>query len=251
MKVRKALTPEQKTTLANAKALIAEIEGMEAGEGQEDTELKEAMMALNEKDQMGEQPEGEDIEKEEEDDEEEVEPGKAQNPMKVVKDTTTIGKPDASTGSSDAEEKVEDQPEQSKENLDEIAKSLARLVKAMGRRTVTKSKDNTLNSVLIGLSKVVKSMQEDQVQQRAVLNDIMDGLGLAKTVEQNYQTSVQKSRRPVQTADTNEVLREVAKGLNALIGRQAEDKTASLEGNSGTVRKALSENLESLLTYKP
>ncbi len=57
-KVKKGLTPEQKTALENAKALISQIESMEMGEGQEDSELEEAYKMLNEKEQMGEQPEG-------------------------------------------------------------------------------------------------------------------------------------------------------------------------------------------------
>lgn len=239
------LTPEQKTALANAEALISEIKSMEAGEGQEDEELKEAIMALNKEEQMGEQPEGEDIEKEEEEEEEGTTP--PEKPSKVVKDTTTIGKPDASTASSDAEDIVDDQPDQSKENLDEIAKSLAVLVKAIGRKNVKKSQGGSrVEEVLVGLTKVIKAMQDDQAQQRAALNDIFEGLNLAKPLEQSYNTNVHKSRKPVQTTDTNAVLTEVAKSLKTLLEKQVTKEEVGQEGNSGFVRKSLSDIMTDL-----
>lgn len=251
------LTPEQKTALANAKALIAEIESMDGGQGNEDKELEEAYMALNEDQQMGEQPDGEEgVDKEtghEEPDGDEMTPPVKKS--KVKKNVTTMGTPDASTASDDAEDRIDDQPDQSEENLSEIAKSLDRLVKAIGSKNVKKaqasSKDaNGLTKVIVDLTKVVKSMQRDQIQQRAVLTDILDGLGMAKAVEQNYQTGVQKAQgarqRPVQTTDTNEVLMQVTKALQAIAGNANKAETPT-DSPASSVRKSLGENLEAIL----
>jgi hypothetical protein len=257
-KICKSLTPEQKAALANAKALINEIESMEMGEGEgTEQEMEEAEMALNEKDQIGEQPEGEEPDGDEmkKDDDEDTDVDDPMNPVKVVKKTiSTMGSPDAgtSTADDDAEEREEKLPEETKENLDSVAKTLAKLVKAIETRRIAKSKntDTSLSNVLVGLTKVVKSLQADQAQQRIVLSDILDGLKLSKPIEQNYQSAVQKSKRPVQTTDTNAVLMEVTKALQSISNRGDEvTKTASVEGNSHTVRKSLAENLEALLKY--
>ena len=249
------LSPEQKQALMNAKALIQEIESMEGGtqEGEEPIN-QEAEMAFNPKEQMGEQPEGEQVT--EPKDAKKIPEVKESFSKKTYKDISQIAKPDASTANDKAEEKVEDRPDQDEENIGEVAKALATIAQSLQRKNVAKSQASSGSELVVvinELTKVVKSLAASQTNQGAVLEDILEGLGVAKSIETKQDAlRVEKSdpRRPVGTTDTNEVLLQVTKALQAIAANQDKSGTYMVGDNSSDVRKSLADNLEDLLKYR-
>jgi hypothetical protein len=250
------LSPEQKQALMNAKALIQEIESMEGGtqEGEEPIN-QEAEMAFNPKEQMGEQPEGEEM-TQPADGTKKTPEVKESFSKKTYKDISQIAKPDASTANDKAETKVEDRPDQDEENIGEVAKALATIAQSLQRKNVAKSQTSNgaeLVGVINELTKVVKSLAASQANQGAALEDILEGLGVAKSIETKQQAlRVEKSdpHRPVGTTDTNEVLLQVTKALQTIAANQAAPNTYTVGDNSSDVRKSLADNLEDLLKYR-
>jgi hypothetical protein len=252
------LTPEQKQALMNAKALIQEIEAMEGGSQEGDApadkpEAQEAQMAFNPDEQMGDQPEGENATQPK--DEKKQPEVKESFTKKTYKDISQMATPDASTARDKAEDKVDDIPDQDEENIGEVAKALATIARSLQAKNVAKSATPT-GSELVGvineLTKVVKSMMETQKNQGAVLEDVLEGLGVAKSIEAKQEAlRVEKSneRRPVATTDTNQVLLEVTKALQAIAGNKG-DQTYTVGNNSSDVRKSLAENIEALLPVR-
>ena len=239
----------------NAKALIQEIETMEGGsqEGEEPIN-QEAEMAFNPKEQMGEQPEGEQVTDPK--DAKKIPEVKESFSKKTYKDISQIAKPDASTADDKAETKVEDRPDQDEENIGEVAKALATIAQSLQRKNVAKSQTSSgaeLVGVINELTKVVKSLAASQANQGAVLEDVLEGLGVAKSIEtKQVALRVEKSdpRRLVVTTDTNEVLLQVTKALQTIAANQAAPNTYTVGDNSSDVRKSLADNLEDLLKYR-
>jgi hypothetical protein len=239
----------------NAKALIQEIESMEGGTQEGEEPVKgEAEMAFNPKEQMGEQPEGEPVTDPK--DEKKIPEVKESFSKKTYKDISTMGTPDASTARDKAEEKVDDRPDQDEENIGEVAKALATIARSLQIKNVAKSAAPAAGTELVGvineLTKVVKSMMQTQANQGAVLEDVLEGLGVAKSIEDKQASlKVEKSndRKPVATTDTNQVLLEVTKALQSLAANQGTG-TYRVGENSSDVRKALAENIESLLPIR-
>lgn len=247
------LTPEQKQALMNAKALIQEIESMEGGTQEGEEPVKgEAEMAFNPDEKMGDQPEGEpmtdpkDVKK--------IPEVKESFTKKTYKDISQLAKPDASTARDKAEDKVEDIPDQDEENIGEVAKALAVIAQSLQKRNVAKSQApmnaSELVTVINDLTKVVKSMVAKQEAHEAVLEDVLEGLGVAKAIEEKQieRTVTKDTRKPVATTDTNDVLIQVTKALQSIANKG--EQTYTVGNNSSDVRKSLAENLEALLKYQ-
>ena len=228
------LSPEERNLLENAKALISEIESMQ--EGEETMEEEEIEMQMDEN--------GEEEEKKYE---EEYKGGMKAGVKKQESDGTTA--------SDTADERIEDLPEQTEENVDEVAKSIVKLLqkapvnkssdKSVSNRSRIKQGNNTPVLVAMNaLTKVVKSLAENQNEQDQALSSILEGLGVAEAVKPQ---KVEKAS-PVVNADLANVLMEVNKSLKELNSGQSTISQPEQVQDRTTVRKALKGALPQLLT---
>ena len=214
-------------------------------------------MAFNPKEQMGDQPEGEEMTQPADGSKKSPEV-KGSFTKKTYKDISTMGTPDASTANDKAETKVDDIPDQDEENIGEVAKALTTIAQSLQKKNVQKSQQSTINSTeLVGvineLTKVVKSMMQTQANQGSVLEDVLEGRGVAKSIEakqSSLKIAKDNNRRPVATTDTNDVLIQVTKALQSLAANQGSSGTYRVGENSSDVRKALAENIEALLPIR-
>lgn len=223
VKVRKQMSPEQASLLANAKSLIEEIEAMQSGEVAE-PELEEVEMQLDEDEKKKR-------------DEEYTEKSKGTTVLKQESE--------GSTASDDAEEIVEDLPEQTEENVDEVAKAIVGMLqkapinKSGSQTRLDNLSDNkTFMVAFNALTKVVKSLAENQNDHDVALSNILEGLNVADTV----RTEAKKTEaKPVVTSDLGNVLTEITKSLQSL----KDQKSAEPEQKNDRtqVRKSLKEVL--------
>ena len=223
------LSPEERNLLENAKALISEIESMQEGEAT--MEEEEIEMQMDEEDENGKKKEFE----------EEYEGAKGTDVQKQESEGTTA--------SDTADQRVEDLPEQTEENVDEVAKSIVKLLgKAPVNKSVVRSKKGQVNNApvlvaLNALTKVVKSLADNQNEQDQALSSILEGLGVADAVK------VQKAEKnqPVVNADLAQVLNEVNKSLHNL-NRGNNVVQPEQVVDRASVRKSLKEAMPQLLS---
>lgn len=125
-----------------------------------------------------------------------------------------VGEPDASTGSSDAEERLEDLPEWDEENIDEVAKAIIRM--ALGHGVKKSRPSNPLVLALAQVGRAIKEMADTQRLQGNVINDMLEGLGVAKGLEQAQPRTPRN--RPVQTMpqDNANVIKEFINALTSV-----------------------------------
>lgn len=228
------LSPEERNLLENAKALISEIESMQ--EGEETMEEEEVEM------QMEDEENGNEKMKEKEY-EEEYEASAGSNVQKQESD--------GSTASDTADERIEDIPEQTEENVDEVAKSIVKLLqkapvnKSVSNKSKIRQGNNTPVLVAMNaLTKVVKSLAENQNEQDQALSSILEGLGVAEAVKPQ---KVEKAL-PVVNADLANVLMEVNKSLKQLNTGQSMTTQPEQVQDRAAVRKALKGAMPQLLT---
>lgn len=232
------LSPEERNLLENAKALISEIESMQ--EGEETMEEEEIEMQIDDEDE----------EKKKRREEEEFE-GSAGTGVKKQESEGT-------TASDTADERIEDVPEQTEENVDEVAKSIVELLgnspinktvnKPVKKSLKPKSENGENRSMLVAmnaLTKVVKSLADNQNEQDKALSSILEGFGVADAVKTK---EVEKSS-PVLTTDLAKVLHEVNKSLKSLNQEKAVAQPEQVMDRS-TVRKSLKDAMPQLLTPK-
>lgn len=226
------LSPEEKEMLANIKALISQIETMEGGEEEEgippadDGSAPPVAMAEDE------------IDGEEEfvDDEEEG----------VVK--SKVKKGEGSTGSDDSEDIIDDQPEMNEENIKEVAKALLKLgLIKQKKKAVAKSKGGD-SAVLVGaiaqLTKVIKSIQENQNEHKRAIEGMLEGLGIANSIKPER---VAKSK-PVAVNDTKKILSEVFKDILGADGDGGKNQNAvATARNNSDVRKSIGTVMQALV----
>ena len=233
------LSPEERNLLENAKALISEIESMQ--EGEETMEEEEIEMQNNEDEEY-------EMEKMEGKEEEEYKGMKKGMKAGVKKQES-----DGTTASDTADERIEDLPEQTEENVDEVAKSIVKLLqkapvnKSVGSTNRSKVRQGNNTPVLVAmtaLTKVVKSLADNQNQQDMALSSILEGLGVAEAVKPKR---VEKAQ-PVVNADLANVLMEVNKSLKQLNTGQSITAQPEQVQDRTSVRKALKGALPQLLT---
>lgn len=238
-KVRKALTPEEKTLIDNIKSMVEELEGIEQAEGPESGAMEEqASMKADVIDQMSVQPPNmaqanpKKVKPEDESDEETEKCLKKSAPVK--KGIDSQGSSEGSTASDDAEERIEDDiPEGDQKDIAEVSKMLALL---MSRKGVRKA-DPTMDAL-------TKLAEEQKVMKQA-LENLIRGLGVAEQITAAVEEErVEKSERtPVVSTDRDEVVRSVAKALVEALGV---NKTEDASHDINTVRKSLAGVLPAL-----
>jgi len=169
-------------------------------------------------------------------------------PSRAVKTTAKkaiiVGDPDASTGSSDAEERVEDIPEWDEENVDEVAKAILRM--ALGKN-IRKSAQpqNPLVALMTQVTKAIQSIADKQNAHERVLTDVLEGLGVAKQLEEAQPRAARN--RPVQSmpADNANVMKEFVNALLSVMKggdkRNAFGMAETDVSQSDRVHKSMSE----------
>ena len=167
-------------------------------------------------------------EEEEDDDQDEGAPGSIQGaPANVAKPVSSIvkgklkkaiivGDPDASTASGEADERIEDLPEWDEENLDQVVKAILRM--ATGKGVMKSARPQ--NPLVVALAQVTKAMSviaEQQSIHGKVLEDLLDGLGVTKGLDE-AKTRATRSR-PVGTMpqDNANVAKEFINALASVM----------------------------------
>jgi len=138
------------------------------------------------------------------------------------------------------------------ESVDEVAKALLHLVKQKKKTEkskVTNSNDNIM-PVLQQLNKTLKSMSERQKESENAIEGILEGLGVAKAIENETTQKVEKSNPAIRSEKSGqEILAYIAKALgeNRQVEKE-EDEYKNYAGNinqSARARKSISNFLKS------
>ena len=225
------LSPEERNLLENAKALISEIESMQEGEETMEEEYVVEMKEEENEDEYKERQETEEYKK------------------AAAKANVEKQESDGSTASDTADERVEDLPEQTEENVDEVAKSIVQLLtagpvqKAAKPKKVAQSPDKSVLVALTQLTKVVKSLADNQGEQEQALSTILEGYGIVD----NVKAEKSANQAPVVNTDLAQVLTEVSKSLNNLNKQGVSAPQPEQKNDMNSVRKALRETMPQLL----
>lgn len=155
---------------------------------------------------------------------------------------------DGPTANDTGEERIEDMPDVDEENIKAVAKMLARMT---GKKTVAKSMGSVQAQpdALGAMFSVMKSMSEKLEQQGAVIGELLEGLGVAKSAIQDPGMSqVQKSQnRPygdLNGGNLEAVIMAVAKGMAS---GQAQGQSSGIPlaaGFGSSVQKDMGEFVE-------
>ena len=209
------LTNEQQGILANILAQLKEIMQMQAGE--EETTPEDVEMA--------EETEDYEIEKQENEKENEKE-----NEEEVEKSD------EGTHGDDKAEDRVEDLPKETKENVDEVSKAIITLAKmAQGKIQKKKpSKTDTVLKAIEDLIKVNKGLVVENLEQRNVLNEILEGLGISNQITKSLNGTTIKKSKPniIDNSDKTAMLEHLRKEL----GLEKKEEKENYNGNSGKAR---------------
>lgn len=162
--------------------------------------------------------------------------------MKMIAKAMQASDTDGSTANDSGEERAEELPEVDEENVKEVAKMLAKM---MGKKTVAKSRSSA-SPEMAQMFQVMKSLADRVEQQGAVIGELLEGLGVAKSVVADPATQVQKSQgnRPYGALDGGSleaVVMAVAKGMAAAQAPAQSSGIPMAAGFGGTVQKDMSE----------
>jgi len=175
----------------------------------------------------------------------------APNPARTVK-AIIVGDPDASTGSGKADERIEDLPEYEDSNLggpgvgdegiDTIVKSILRM--AFGKNIKKSQQINPLTSALVSVTKALRQIADQQNMQQKVLTDMLDGLGVTKALER--QTRAPRRAVGTMPADTDHVVKELARALSMVSKGQGGSSTSVGEEGALSPSERVRKNLRGL-----
>lgn len=227
--VKKALSPEEVSVLENIGSLVNQLKSSGAGASEDDV-----MMAYDEELDMVKKEDIISSEEEEED---------------VMKESNG---PTANPEDK-AEDRVEEPTDITAGNLSEVGKSLNALVRAInGGQTVQKSapkrrlapKSN--NDVLVmksiaEISKVMKSLADQQNTQNLAIQNILDGIGFTENVQKSLAVQKSKSSAPIGNLDGTQVLAELTSVLKGLQNGNNDRMGENRQQWSGTVQKSRTE----------
>ncbi len=222
-KVRKMLSPEEKTLIDNLKAMIAELESMEAGEMAGGEGVAPALKAVE--GMAGTAP-NEEIGGVETPDLEAEQRKKELMGAGMVATKEISTDTDVPAANDDAEDRIEDIPEQDEENIGEVAKALKVLLEA--RRGVGKSADP---DPIVMVAKAMQAMGDRMSIYESSMTNLLQGMGIADQVV--AQTKVDKDERlPVSSTDHDQAINMVAKALVEALGKNV-SQPAALDGDKG------------------
>jgi hypothetical protein len=222
-RVMKELTGEEMSLISNIGSLVQEIlaqtgGGAAGGAAPAPAAPAQAQMAA----------EAPALEKpEDEEGRTEAPPSNATKPIATMKELTT-GQPDASTANSTAEEKIKDIPEWDEENLEDVVKAIVRMAAGNGVKKTVQT--NPLVAGLTAMANALAAVAKSQQEQGRVLNDLLEGMGVAQAFEQE---TVRKSAA-IQTspADQSNVVKELTNAILKAAGQGANGQGFNGEGDT-------------------
>lgn len=211
--IEKALSPEEKTILANIKSLVEQIEQIEGGEITEPVGEEEVL-------EMGR------------DEEDENTKNKADENPSIVKQG------DGTTADDDAEERVEGDQEETTEDAISAVKALLEKFSAP-----KKQKDPVIQAIM-RMERTVKSAMGRLDSQDKAIEGILEGIGVTKAVLDENAGGEEKPARKI-NRDTDQVVELVSKALAPLLMQKAagvtdaEPEEVLNRGQASQARKAL------------
>jgi hypothetical protein len=220
--VMKALTPEEKTLLANVKAGIEEILNISAAGGESNENGMQAAAVQPPKPQqtvaMAE-------------DRQETTPKLEESPDKKVeecstskvKKETTSQPGDTASAQDKTETRIEDpEPEGSEEALAEISKAFAKFF-GVNKSVKKTAPINPIVEVMAAQQKAMKS-QNDKIDMLAKgLSELMDGMGITKQLEIAEEEVRKAEIKPITNPDSDLVIKHLAdliKGNQSSVEKQ-------------------------------
>jgi len=141
---------------------------------------------------------------------------------------------DSSTASDNADARLEETiPEESEDSVKEVAKVLATALSSIGKSKTEPAKpvDPVLKAIS-DLTEVVKQVRNDQDANSEAIAGLMKGLGVAKSIEDQY-AQVKKAQEP----EDGEVQQNTLRFINNL------QKALEGNGQAATVDKSVDESI--------
>jgi hypothetical protein len=210
--VKKMLSPEEMTLLANLKTIIQELEGLQEGGEQEteapaemslsNKELMAAIKKLTENNNLGDSTEqmGEEEDK----------------PKKAMKENN------GPTANENAEDRNDNQTDINDENLTEVGKALLQLLEK-NKRPVTKS--NNIDAISQAVVKAITPLTKKIQQIEQFNSNMLDALGFANNIEKSLKVDQQQVQKglnnvnsqsaPVQTLDATAVVNKLVEVIKS------------------------------------
>lgn len=215
-KVKKALSDEERQLVASALSALQQLAQGEAGE--------EELAEMSEKE---EEEEKYDKQEEEEDEKEEKAEG------------------EGGTASDDAETRIDEaNTELTEESLGEVEKGIENLLNEINRKPVKKSANPEYAKVLGKLTAIIQKMFERQNSTDTAIENILNGLGVAKEVKKTYEPKQPKNITP---RDSDLVVKALIEHLQGVASKKEEPASyrTSLGGrDSDEIRKGLGEAMQ-------
>ncbi len=254
----KDLNPEEKAMFDNIKSIIAQMEGAEAAEGEEDQSMKaiEGMAQALPNEEETAEPLPNMMQDTEDGQPETPLPKKPPVAMAskrpfAMKSNRGQGEATAedgtTVGNDDVEERIEEGPsDQDDDNINEVKRALSTLAKSiLGRRGVQKSGSEDASTIVV---KALQQISDRQDQMQMAMEGLFKNLGIADQIVAAAAPTVTKSAegrsRPVGNLDTDAVAQMVLKSLVEAAGKNR--GVVGADVGREDVRKDLSSVMTSL-----
>jgi hypothetical protein len=209
------LTPEEKEMLANIKGLVAQIEQMEGGAGDQG-----GAPIMESADDNPDMFDGADDTLPDNPDD--------QAAQKACGGKVKKAEGGAVTADDDAEERINVPESNSEKAINEIAKAI---IAAVNKTAVKKSVQvNPMIQTMNDLTRVVKSLVDRQEQQGAALESILEGFGIVSDVKKSVAgEKVEKAFKPI-PANSGDAMEMLAQMLGV---KKAEEKPENFDVKKG------------------
>lgn len=239
MKIKKALSPDEKTMLNNCMTMLQEI--AQANAGEEDTQAKgddtEDMnddAANKDANQDATGTDTKDDKKKKKADGEDDKKEKSENSVDE----------DGGSASDDAEERIDGVlPDSTIAGQNEAQKALATLLKMVGVAAPVAKAKAPVDPNLILMKSVVEQLSVLSKQNQnleASLSAVLEGIGISeKSFEQLEKAKSEKTPVKKSQAAPEETLEALSEIVDTIIAKKAEKKSATVEGDTKSLTKSL------------
>ena len=253
--IRKALSDEEQTILANIKSLTDELMSANSqtqAPGMEDDTVEAGLSANLETD--------EDIggllkRSDDEDEDDAVKKTKNEDidNMDDMDETVAVSKDivstpsDVATARDSTESRMLDvMSTLTEENVDDVKKAISLIRKARSRQ-VAKSQSAPIVSAITELAKVVKDISSRQIEQEQAFTNLLDGLGVTKHIESAMsKDNVVRKGKPIMHSDNHELMKSLTALMSSMKTGNAVEKNEA-GSNPNRIRKNLETAVSSFL----
>jgi hypothetical protein len=254
--IRKALSDEEQTILANIKSLTEELMSANSqtqAPGMEDDTVEAGLSANLETDENisgllkrnDDEDEDDEVKKTKNEDIDNMD-DKDDKDETVSKDIVSTPSDVATARDSTESRMLDVMSTLTEENVDDVKKAISLIRKARSRQ-VAKSQSAPIVSAITELAHVVKDISSRQIEQEQAFTNLLDGLGVTKHIESAMsKDNVVRKGKPIMHNDNHELMKSLTGLMNSMKTGNAVEKNEA-GSNPNRIRKNLETAVSSFL----